>query len=173
MRITYLAFIALLLLSAISFAGCATDTFAAMCSGCLSNASADQQECTNQMGANVTICYAQQYPLMMVAKSRDNCSEFDSCVSQTGACIITNSIGSGGNMTRACQEGTLTTCFAQMDVCVASANEACRGRGQEAAAATARQAAGSVCPCLTGLVLAAFAGLLLCSNKDERGRGKD
>jgi hypothetical protein len=154
-------FLALMLLCGTAFAGCATDALTSTCNGCLRNATTPQakEACSQQMGAGVLSCYAQQYPMMIIAASNQNCSELEQCTAQLQVCVIPATMG---NETLLCSGAPARACFERLDTCAAAANTVCAQRGQQAAVGTVSQSIGNLCPCGGGLILlAVLLGALL------------
>lgn len=114
---------AVLLLSGLSFAGCASDSYQKACSSC----SFDQygkidQSCSGGYQASGTTCVSTSYPIMAGKYAAGQCPAVDACASELRSC--TSQYGTGNDKAD-CQEGSLGICYAAADQCVAQAAAGC------------------------------------------------
>lgn len=119
-----LAIVALLALSAFSYAGCSENSYVAGCSSCkFDNATGKfDRSCTDAKKNEGIACLSASYPIAMSNYKAGNCSAVDTCISDLNYCTAD---ASSGNETADCAEGSMRTCYSMADTCFNKAAQKC------------------------------------------------
>jgi len=111
-------------LAGVMFAGCSESAYLSGCAECkFDNVSKKfDSSCTGAKKSSGIACLSTSYPVAMANYQKGNCSMVDECISDLNRC--TASVSSG-NDKEDCAEGSMTTCYATMDICLKSAAGKC------------------------------------------------
>jgi hypothetical protein len=117
------AFLGLMLVLPVLFAGCASEAYQKACSSCPfdENGKTDQS-CSDGYKASGTACVSTTYPLMAAKYAKGECPDVDSCASELSSCVAQYS---SGNDRADCQEGSVGVCYAAADECTRQAAAKC------------------------------------------------
>jgi len=119
------AFMALVFLAGITYAGCGSEAYAGACSSCSFDASGSMESsCSSGIQTSAVSCYMQRYPVTYANYTQGKCPEVDNCISELQSCKAQYQTG---NDRADCQEGSVSVCFAAADSCMASVAQKCEG----------------------------------------------